>query len=219
MSNTVLALDQERSGRQGTRSGYSIAPGVVTNNLDTLGQGRVVVRIPIIGAEVWARLVGVGAGSDRGFLFVPQIQDEVLVAFNQDDHNDAYVLGGLWNLVQNRIPQTTGAEAIVKRTLKTGLAGGIGHTLEFNDLLQSITISTSTEQKITIDPLKIELQNTAGTLKITMDNTQQKITIAGPQIEIGGGTTLSIKLNATKIEIGSGSTVSTSVKGKVVRIN
>jgi uncharacterized protein involved in type VI secretion and phage assembly len=219
MSKPLLELDQEGTDRQGARSGLSIAPGVVTNNLDTLGQGRVVVRIPIISEEVWARLVGVGAGSERGFLFVPQIQDEVLVAFNQDDPNDAYVLGGLWNLTQNRIPQTTGAEAIVKRTLKTGLIGGLGHTLEFDDALQSITISSSTGQEITLDPLKIELKNTAGTLKITMDNTQQKISIEAPQIEIGGGTTVSIKLSAANIEVGSGSTISTSVQGGLVRIN
>ena len=104
MPNALYDLDQDNNGRSGGGSGISIVPGVVTNNLDSLGQGRVVVRIPTIGDEVWARLVGVGAGSERGFLFVPQIQDEVLVAFNQDDPNDAYVLGGLWNLTQNRMP-------------------------------------------------------------------------------------------------------------------
>jgi uncharacterized protein involved in type VI secretion and phage assembly len=219
MPNALYDMDQDNNGRQGGRSSISILPGVVTNNLDSLGEGRVVVRIPTIGDEVWARLVGIGAGSDRGFLFVPQIDDEVLVAFNQGDPNDAYVLGGLWNLTQNRMPETTGAEAIVKRTIKTGIAGGLGHELEFDDALQSITITTSTEQQITLDPLKIELKNTAGTLKIVMDNTQQKISIEAPQIEIGGSTTLSLKLNAASIEIGSANTVSTSVQGTLVRIN
>lgn len=201
------------NGKNGTGTGpgfqASIAPGIVTNNIDALAQGRVLVRVPAIDDEVWARLVAAGAGDNRGFLFIPQIDDEVLVAFNQRDPHDAYLLGGLWNLSQNRMPESNIAEALVKRKIRTGVVGGLGHELEFDDATQTITIKTSTDQQITINPLKIELSNTAGTLKITMDNASQSISIeAALSIELKSVQKISlesaqIELKGAKIDINS----------------
>ena len=144
--------------------GFAIAPGIVTNNLDLLAEGRVQVRIPAApDFEPWARVATVGGGSGRGFCWIPQIDDEVLVAFAQNDPSGAYILGGLWN-TKDRPPLTLPTDFLTKRVIKTGVAGGVGHAIEFDDALQSITITSSTSQKVTIDPLKIELTNTAGTL-------------------------------------------------------
>ena len=187
-------------------AGYAVAPGVVTNNLDLIAEGRVQVRIPSLPAfEPWARLASVGGGSGRGLLWVPQIDDEVLVAFNQDDERDAYVLGGLWSTL-DRPPLTIPTDFLIKRVIKTGVAGGIGHEIEFDDALQSITITSSTMQKITIDPLSIELKNTAGTLAIKMDNASQTISITSA---------LNLELKATQIKI-EGAQV--EVKGATVGI-
>jgi uncharacterized protein involved in type VI secretion and phage assembly len=202
---------------------FAIAPGVVINNLDTLAEGRVQVQIPTVpDFEPWARVSSVGAGSGRGFLWIPQIGDEVLVAFHQNDERDSYVLGGLWNTM-DRPPVTIPTDFLTKRVIKTGVAAGVGHEIEFDDALQSIKITTSTQQKITIDPLKIELANTAGTLKITLDNTQQGISIeAVTSIELSA---LQIKLKATNIDIEG--TAATNIKssgvcninGTLVKIN
>jgi uncharacterized protein involved in type VI secretion and phage assembly len=206
-----------------THQGYAIAPGVVTNNLDALGEGRVQVQVPSLpDFEPWCRVATVGGGSGRGFLWIPQIDDEVLVAFNQNDDRDAYVLGGLWN-TRDRPPLTLQTDFLIKRVIKTGLAGGLGHEIEFDDALQSIKITTSTQQKITIDPLKIEMANMAGTVKITLDNTQQAISIqAVASIELQAA---QIKLKAANIDIDG--TVATNVKssgvcnitGTLVKIN
>ncbi len=178
--------------RETPGNGYSISPGIVTNNLDVLSEGRVQVRVPALPAfDLWARLVGTGAGSGRGFLWVPQIDDEVLVAFNQNDERDAYVIGGLWNTF-DRPPLSLQTDFLIKRVLKTGLAGGVGHEVEFDDALQSITITSSTEQKIKIDPLAIELSNTAGTLTIKMDNATQTISI---------NSALNLELKGTNVTI------------------
>jgi uncharacterized protein involved in type VI secretion and phage assembly len=195
----------------------------VTNNLDLLAEGRVQVRIPSLPAlEPWARLSAVGGGSSRGFLWVPQINDEVLVAFNQNDQRDAYVLGGLWNAL-DRPPVTVPTDFLIKRVLKTGMVAGVGHEIEFDDAQQSITITSSTQQKITIDPLKIELTNLAGTVKLTLDNTQQAISIeAVASIELKAA---QIKLQAVNIDIEG--TAATNVKssglcnitGSLVKIN
>jgi uncharacterized protein involved in type VI secretion and phage assembly len=203
-------------------SGFAIAAGVVVNNLDLIGEGRVQVRVPSVpGFSVWARLAAVGAASGRGFLWVPSRDDEVLVAFAKNDEREAYVLGGLWSTV-NRPPVTTGVEAIVKRTLKTGQTSGLGHEIELDDALQSITITSSTEQKITIDPLKIELKNTAGTLTISLDNASQTISIqAAAKLELKAA---QVSIEGLQIEL-KGTTISVqaagpcSVQGLPIKLN
>jgi uncharacterized protein involved in type VI secretion and phage assembly len=211
-----------RNGRETKENGYSIAPGVVTNNLDLIAQGRVQVRIPALPAfEPWARLAAIGAGSSRGFLWVPEKDDEVLVAFNQNDERDAYILGGLWNTL-DRPPLTLPTDFLIKRVIKTGKAGGIGHEIEFDDVLQSITITSSTKQKVTIDPLTMELKNTAGTLNIKMDNASQTISInAALKIELKA---TQISLQGTQVEL-KGATINIqsagpcSIQGLPVKIN
>ncbi|MEP7117827.1 MAG: phage baseplate assembly protein V [Acidobacteriota bacterium] len=189
----------EQLGVESQPDGFAISPGVVTNNLDAMAEGRVQVRIPAIPAlEPWCRLPTLGGGSGRGFVWVPQIDDEVLVAFAQNDPSAAYVLGGLWSTA-DRPPLTLPTDFLIKRVIKTGLAGGLGHEIEFDDALQSITITSSTQQKITIDPLQIRLENTAGTLSIAMDNTTQTITVQSAlKIEMKA---LQISLEGTQVDI------------------
>lgn len=196
----------DKLGPESILDGFGIAPGVVTNNLDLMSEGRVQVRIPSIpGMEPWARVPAIGGGSGRGFVWMPQVNDEVLVAFAQNDASAAYVLGGLWS-TGDRPPLTVPTDFLIKRVLKTGVAGGLGHEVEFDDALQSITITSSTKQKITIDPLQIKIANTAGTLSIALDNTSQTITIQSA---------LKIELKATQISL-EGATV--DIKGALVNI-
>jgi uncharacterized protein involved in type VI secretion and phage assembly len=197
-------LDQ--LGPDSLPEGFAIAPGIVTNNLDVMSEGRVQVRIPSMPQmEPWARVVGVGAGDSRGFAWIPQIDDEVLVAFAQNDLSGAYVLGGLWSTL-SRPPLALPTDALTKRTIKTGVAAGVGHEVEFDDALQSIKITSSTQQKITIDPLQIKIETTGGTLSIAMDTATQTVSIQSA---------LKIELKATQISL-EGATV--EIKGSVVNI-
>ena len=204
----------------------SIVVGTVVNNCDLINQGKVLVRIPSKDQEVWARLTALGAGGDTGFLHVPNPDDEVLVALGANETADAFIVGGLWN-TKDGPPVSTGPEAVYKRVFKTGtrMIGGApkigGHELEFDDLLQSITIKSSgltpvDKQTITMDPTGIELKNEAGTIKIRMDSLGQSITIeALNSIEIKAG--LQIKLSAATIDIAG--TALTNVSGGIVKIN
>jgi uncharacterized protein involved in type VI secretion and phage assembly len=207
--------DEKQSGR----ARFSITVGVVTNNTDCIMVGKVLIRIPSLDQEVWARLASTGAGAGTGHFQPPNINDEVLVALNDNDPNDAFVIGGLWSTLAPP-PISLPTEVLTKRVIKTGLKAGLGHEVEFDDGPgQSITITTSTKQKITIDPFKIELSNTAGTLKITLDNKKQSIVIAAAvSLELTAAG--SIKLSAANIEIGDmAKTVKTTVQGKQVWIN
>src|SRR5574338_1021126 len=74
--------------------------GLVTNNKDPEKLGRVKVKFPWLSEEDesdWLRVVVPGGGNNRGLLFLPEVNDEVLVGFEQGDINRPYVLGGLWN--------------------------------------------------------------------------------------------------------------------------
>lgn len=196
----------EKLGPDSLPDGFAIAPGIVTNNLDAIAEGRVQVRIPSMPSiEPWARVPAIGGGDGRGFLWIPQVNDEVLVAFAQNDPSGAYVLGGLWS-TRDRPPLTLPTDFLRKRVIKTGLAGGLGHEVEFDDALQSITITSSTKQKITIDPLKIKIENTAGTLSITLDNAKQTVAVESA---------LKIALKATQISIEG---VQVDIKGNIVNI-
>jgi uncharacterized protein involved in type VI secretion and phage assembly len=204
--STALFERLDNTSGENTHPGFAIAPGIVTENLDILGEGRVKVRVPSMpDFEPWARVSAVGAGSNRGFVWIPQVDDEVLVAFAQNDLNSTYVLGGLWS-TRDRPPLTLPTDFLTKRTMKTGVGGAPGHEVEFDDLLQSIKIKTSTEQKIEIDPLAIKISSTAGTLTISMDNATQTISIQAaaklelkaPQISLEG---LQVDIKGTAINV------------------
>lgn len=78
----------------------SVQVGLVTENADPDNLGRVRVHLPYLGHDFvtdWARVVAPGNGPDRGFVWIPEVNDEVLVAFHHGDISEPYVLGGLWN--------------------------------------------------------------------------------------------------------------------------
>lgn len=215
-------LEKLASDEQAPERGYAIAAGVVKNNIDLIGEGRVQVRIPARPSfEPWARLPSIGGSSGRGFAWIPAVNDEVLVAFASDDLSSAFVLGGLWSTT-NRPPIVLPTDALTKRVLRTGMTSAVGHEVEFDDALQSITITTSTKQKIVMTPDKIELSNIAGTVDLKLDNLTQtvsitaakKIDLKAPQIGITGAT---VDIRGGKVSINS--TGPCTVQGVPIKLN
>ena len=82
---------------------YGVYPALVLEIVDPDGQGRVKVSLPWApdgkGSryEAWARLATLMAGNNRGTWFVPERDDEVLVAFEGGNPRRPYVIGALWN--------------------------------------------------------------------------------------------------------------------------
>jgi uncharacterized protein involved in type VI secretion and phage assembly len=77
-----------------------VAVAVVTNNKDPENLGRVKVKYPWRETEdesYWARLTTFMAGPDRGGYFLPEVNDEVLVAFENGDIDHPIILGSLWS--------------------------------------------------------------------------------------------------------------------------
>jgi uncharacterized protein involved in type VI secretion and phage assembly len=79
---------------------YEPVIGIVTDNKDPQRLGRVKVKLPVLSehdATHWASIVMQGAGKNRGWFFIPEPDDEVLVMFEHGDINRPLVVGALWN--------------------------------------------------------------------------------------------------------------------------
>ena len=122
----------------------NLAIGVVTDNADPQGWGRVKVKYPWLSSEhtsYWARVVAVGGGAERGIAFLPEINDEVLVGFELGDAQQPYVIGGLWN-GKDAPPK---AKTLVNggRVQQRVLRSRSGHTITLDDEGKKVLIESS----------------------------------------------------------------------------
>ncbi|HUA17663.1 MAG TPA: phage baseplate assembly protein V [Bryobacteraceae bacterium] len=76
-----------------------VVPARVTSNVDPEGFGRIQVQFfwQQDGPTTWLRMMTPNAGSDRGMLFLPEVGDEVWVAFEDGDPERGRILGCAWN--------------------------------------------------------------------------------------------------------------------------
>ena len=188
--------------------------GIVTDNNDPEKWGRVKVKFPTLTedhASNWARVVGIGAGNNRGFDCLPEINDEVLVGFEHGDIHRPYVIGGVWN-GQDRPPElvtdSIQGDRVRLRTFKTrtghifqfveedkgGSKAGVylkttkGHEVKLNDSQQKIEIKTKGGHEIIMDDRgsTIDIKSTANLSIKAQGNIEIKadgvITIQGAQI-------------------------------------
>ncbi len=216
MSNGLLSMAAQEEREQRV---YGVVVGEVINNVDLMTLGRVQVRLPFLGGiEPWARVAVLNSGSSCGTYFMPQIGDEVLIAFHHGDIREAYVIGSLWNS-QDSPPASIPTDAISKRIIKTPA----GHEIVLNDMEQSITVTSSTQQKVVIDATQIQISSTGGTAKITMD-VSGSIKIEGKiSIEIKSLASLTLKGATVSVESDGMMTLKSSgvlnIQGSVVKIN
>ncbi len=195
---------------------YGVVIGIVSDNGDPENQGRVKLKLPWLSddyASDWARVVAPGAGKERGVAFLPEINDEVLVAFEQGDVRSPFVLGGLWSsgLATARTDMVAGGS--VDRRVLTSRKGHHVMLVDDEDD-EGITISS----KDGSHSIKI-LTSSSGSIEIETSGT---VTIKGQSIELQG-TTVSIKADssldlqgATVNVTGSGPT---AIKGNPLALN
>jgi hypothetical protein len=86
-----------------------LTPARVVDQNDRRAMGRVQLRFPWLeeGETAWARMATPSAGRDRGFMFLPEKGDEVLVAFEEGDPERPLVVGAVWNGV-DQAPRSEG---------------------------------------------------------------------------------------------------------------
>ena len=171
--------------------------GIVTDNHDPDGRGRVRVRYPWLApdhASDWARLVAPGAGADRGIEFLPEINDEVLVGFELGDVHYPYIIGGLWN-GQDAPPGKPDDVVNGGKVQQRIIRSRTGHTITLNDSdgAPGIAIEDRDGNRIALetasDALRIKVKGDAaiecdGSLTL---EAKGQVTVRGTGITIDAG--------------------------------
>ena len=191
---TVLepTLFPAEQANDGALRWYGVFPAVVTDIKDPDNQGRVKVSLPWArdtgGAsyEAWARLATMMAGSNRGTWFVPDVNDEVVVAFEGGDPRRPYVLGGLWNGSDAPPHAMDGAGQNAKKVIRS--RNGVKVTFDDTSGTETLILETPGGQKLTLKdgPGSIELADSNGN-SIKLDSSGITIT-ASAQIQVNAST-------------------------------
>lgn len=200
----------------------SVAVGIVTNVKDPDNLGRVKVKLPWLpsAADIesgWMRVATPGAGPERGLFWLPEINDEVLVAFEHGDIRHGYVLGGLYNSKDKPPLPTSAAVAgdgsVAQRAIKTRR----GHTLLLDDSTDKPGIELVTQSgklKLTLDDKDFDFKLESGRHVIVDNKGDLTVTTAG-NIEIEAAGNLKLTGNQVTIEAKSNLEVKAAANAKV----
>jgi uncharacterized protein involved in type VI secretion and phage assembly len=168
--------------------------GLVTNNTDPDGLGRVKVKFPWLDdteESWWARPASPMAGASRGFFVLPEINDEVLVTFEHGDITRPFILGSLWN--GKDAPPKTNNEVVTSSKVNQRIwKTRAGHTIMLDDTegSEKISIIDKTENN------KLEITASDNTIALTAAG-DVKLTATGKVVVNSTGDTTVDAQNAT----------------------
>lgn len=154
----------------GTQTYYGVYPAIVTDLVDPDSLGRIQVKFPWLGTDgdadvrAWATLVSPYADNEQGFQALPEVDSQVVVAFEAGNLRRPYIVGACWNGVE-ALPNAAEAANNI-RTIKTRsqselefddtegaakitLKMASGHQLVLDDSAQTITLTHSSGHVIT----------------------------------------------------------------------
>ncbi|MFZ0746413.1 MAG: phage baseplate assembly protein V [Terracidiphilus sp.] len=215
MSTSLIDIlsppDEQRTGRY-----YGVVVGIVIDNQDPNNMARVRVSFPWLSDDNqswWARIAVPMAGSGRGTYFLPEVNDEVLVAFEHGDVRSPYIVGALWN--GKDAPPTNNSDG--QNNLRL-IHSRSGHLIRLDD--------TDGDEKIEVidktggNKITIKSSDNSMSLECTGDmslDCKGKMTLnATAGIEMTSDADIKIRADATMdIE----STAPMTIKGAIVSIN
>lgn len=191
--------------------GEGLVIGIVTDNQDPDNRGRVKVKYPWLSEEHasdWARVVAVGGGRQRGVLFLPEVNDEVLIGFEQGDISHPYILGGLWNGKDS--PPRPNAQLLKSGAVQQRvILSRTGHLILLDDAENGggITIADRQGNQIVLD---------TGQNALTI-STKGNITLSsGTDLTLEAGGKLTLKGMGVEVD---GQAASVDVRGTMINLN
>lgn len=231
---------------------YGLTLGIVTNTEDPDNLGRIKVKLPLRdeaeNESAWARVIIPFAGKEMGAYFIPDVGDEVIVAFLGGQLEKPVIVGGVWSKSVKPPMANEGGKNLTKMIkTKSGheltffdeedkgkitVKSSKGYIMEMDDEKEKLTLKdpkgknkmemSSKDGKITVEAeKKIELKS--GGSSIIIDGTGNKITIKSNTVEIKG---LQVNVKGdTTVKLESGATMEikagaiSQIKGNPVSIN
>ncbi|MEO6092087.1 MAG: phage baseplate assembly protein V [Novosphingobium sp.] len=187
-------LEREASGFGGRF--YGVMPAIVTNVRDPDGAGRIEISLPSVfgGSDYrcWARQATLFAGKDRGSWFLPDKDDEVLVAFEQGDPSRPYILGGLWN-GKDAPPDSASSDSKTDRKQLCS-RNGVKITLDDSDGQEKLIMETPGGQSVT-------LKDGPGAIEI-VDSNGNSVKLAAAGITVEAASQVEVKAATVKVSAG-----------------
>lgn len=177
---------------------YGVYSAIVTDVKDPDNQGRVKVTLPWSGDtdeeqfEDWARLASLMAGNNRGSWFVPDVDDEVLIAFEAGSPQHPYVVGALWN-GRDAPPATMDSNGENNKKILRS-RNGVKITLDDEPGQEQFIVETPGGQRITLKdgPGSVEVVDSSGnSIKLESSGVtvtaSAKVTISATVVEVSAG--------------------------------
>ena len=195
---------------------YGVAFAIVTNNKDPDGLGRVKLKLPWMDDKAEsdrARVVTPMAGASRGFFFLPEVDDEVLVAFEHGSPERPYVLGALWN-GKDKPPDTNSDGKNNLRIIKSRS----GHIIRLTDKDgdEKIEIIDKSAKNSIVISTKDNTITIAADADVSIQSSSGKLKLSGNGVEITSKAAIKIEANQT-MDLKAGPQL--NIKGGMVNIN
>jgi uncharacterized protein involved in type VI secretion and phage assembly len=227
-----------------------VVVGQVTNINDPDHSGKVKVRYPGLSDKDesnWGRLLSMGGGSSRGSVFIPEVGDEVLVAFESGDPRQPVILGGLYGS-KSTIPEWTVKDGAVESRAFTSRLGhvmsmsdgetdadqflllqlaGKQHTIQLGKTAATFKVPSGVPLTIQAGDSQVAISDsgdiTVKGVNITIQ-AQANLKLSGAQVSIEADSTLQMSANATaalkaNATLSLEGTAQASLKGGIVQIN
>jgi phage baseplate assembly protein V len=195
---------------------FGVAFAVVTNNKDPDGLGRVKVKLPWMADTAesdWARVVTPMAGAARGFYFLPEVDDEVLVAFEHGNPESPYVLGALWN-GKDKPPESNSDGKNDRRTIRSRS----GHVIRLTDSdgAEKIEIIDKSAKNSIVISTKDNTITITADADISIQAGKGKLELSGNGIELRSKGAVKIEASQN-LDLKAGPQL--NIKGSMVNIN
>lgn len=224
MSTSLIDLLAPQGAANHPGKFFGVVIGIVTNNQDSGGMARVRVKFPWLSDDNeswWARIAVPMAGNGRGTYFLPEVDDEVLIAFEHGDVHSPYVIGALWN--GKDAPPTTNSDG--QNNIRV-IHSRSGHLIRLDDTNgnEKIEVIDKTGgNKITIQSADNSMNLTC-TGKMTIHADQGIEMTSDADITIKASTTMDIEATASmtvkaQATMDIESTAPMTIKGATVSIN
>lgn len=203
---------------------YGVMVGIVTDTTDPDKLGRVKVKLP--GREpfngndlatTWARIATLMGGNSRGAFFPPEVDDEVLVAFDGGDADKPYVIGMLWNKTDKPPEENADGKNDIRK-----IKSRSGHEITFYDKSgeEKLEVKSKDGHTVLLDDKnkKIEIKDKDAKNKITIDANSNEITLTGDAKSIVKSKSCSVTVDGTGNSVTIDSGLDVKINGANIAI-